>query len=494
MQKKFYSKFLFLFALLLTVSTSVWADNILYYTLDGTITGGNSGYADESEIAQNGMTWKVTGNTTMNPWRIGGKSLTNQDRPVYSTTATTEVTSQIDVTLGQSTLTALNSVTLIVASDADFSTVIDTKTINTPAAQTTLSFTPSTGVTWASGSYIKLVFNVTVSVTSNKYVQLTKIELYKDESSASTTTATPMISGTTPFLGSTEVTITCSTDPVFIFYTINGEEPTDVSALYTGPFTINGTTTVKAFAISEDTGESSIASKTFTAVTPYTTLGELTGLDNNATFGVTGELLVVAKPTAKHAYVMDDEGAALIYDATGTKLVNLEVGKTIAANWIGSVSIYNQLFEMVPSAVLAAGSATAVDVTYPDVEIASVTAENVNKVVTLKGVTYTLGEGKNFTINKGDDSVAGYNQFSLTIAAAEDGKTYDIVGAIGRYKDTIQFQPINIAESSSATGIDSVDSETEATTDSEAYNLAGQRVDKNFKGIVVMNGKKLLKK
>lgn len=277
MQKKFYSKFLFLFALLLTVSTSVWADNILYYTLDGTITGGNSGYADESEIAQNGMTWKVTGNTTMNPWRIGGKSLTNQDRPVYSTTATTEVTSQIDVTLGQSTLTALNSVTLIVASDADFSTVIDTKTINTPAAQTTLSFTPSTGVTWASGSYIKLVFNVTVSVTSNKYVQLTKIELYKDESSASTTTATPMISGTTPFLGSTEVTITCSTDPVFIFYTINGEEPTDVSALYTGPFTINGTTTVKAFAISEDTGESSIASKTFTAVTPYTTLGETHG-------------------------------------------------------------------------------------------------------------------------------------------------------------------------------------------------------------------------
>lgn len=493
MQKKFYSKVLFLFALLLTVSTSVWADNILYYTLDGTQTGGNSGYADESEITQNGMTWKVTGNTTMNPWRIGGKSLTNQDRPVYSTTATNEVTSQIDVTLGTSNLTALNSVTLIVASDADFSTVIDTKTINTPAAQTTLSFTPSTGVTWVSGSYIKLVFNVTVSDTKNKFVQLTKIELYKDESSTSTTTSTPMISGTTPFLGSTEVTITCSTDGASIYYTLNGDEPTTASTAYTGPFTINETATVKAIAEST-LGTSSVASKTFTAVTPYTTLGELTGLANNTTFGVTGELLVVAKPTTKHAYVQDDEGDALIYDATGEKLVNLEVGKTIAANWIGSVSIYNQLFEMVPNAVLAAGTAAAVDVTYPDAEIASVTAENVNKVVTLKGVTYTLGEGKNFTINKGDDSVAGYNQFNLTLAAAEDGKTYDIVGAIGRYNANIQFQPINIAESSSATGIDSMDSETEATTDSEAYNLAGQRVDKNFKGIVVMNGKKLLKK
>lgn len=302
-----------------------------------------------------------------------------------------------------------------------------------------------------------------------------------------------MISGTTPFLGSTEVTITCSTDGASIYYTLNGDEPTTASTAYTGPFTINETATVKAIAEST-LGTSSVASKTFTAVTPYTTLGELTGLANNTTFGVTGELLVVAKPTAKHAYVMDDEGAALIYDATGTKLVNLEVGKTIAANWIGSVSIYNQLFEMVPNAVLAAGTAAAVDVTYPDAEIAYMTAENVNKVVTLKGVTYTLGTGKNFTINKGDDSVAGYNQFNLTLAAAEDGKTYDIVGAIGRYNDTIQFQPINIAESSSATGIDSMDSETEAATDSEAYNLAGQRVDKNFKGIVVVNGKKLLKK
>ena len=44
------------------------------YTLDGTITGGSNGYATESEITQDNVTWMVTGNTTMSPWRIGGKN------------------------------------------------------------------------------------------------------------------------------------------------------------------------------------------------------------------------------------------------------------------------------------------------------------------------------------------------------------------------------------------------------------------------------------
>ena len=43
------------------------ADEEVYYTLDGTKTGGNNGYATESEITQNNITWMVTGNTTMSP-------------------------------------------------------------------------------------------------------------------------------------------------------------------------------------------------------------------------------------------------------------------------------------------------------------------------------------------------------------------------------------------------------------------------------------------
>lgn len=241
--KQNFTQLLFLFALLL-VGTTAWADEV-YYTLDGTVTGGSNGYATESEITQGDMTWQVTGNTTVSPWRIGGKNLTNEDRPVYSTTGTSETTSQIDVTLGTKSLT-LNSLTLIVASDNNFSTIIDTQTINSPDVSTTHTFTPSTGITWSSGSYIKVIFNVTAD-SSNQYVQLTKVELYT-AGSASTIT-TPKIEGTTPFLGSTQVSITCTTEDAEIYYTLNGEDPSDESTAYTTPFNIDATTTVKAIAI-----------------------------------------------------------------------------------------------------------------------------------------------------------------------------------------------------------------------------------------------------
>ena len=61
--------------------------------------------------------------------------------------------------------------------------------------------------------------------------------------------ATPTISGTTPFVGSTEVTITNNEDGAKVYYTTDGTEPTSNSLEYTAHFTITETTTVKAIAV-----------------------------------------------------------------------------------------------------------------------------------------------------------------------------------------------------------------------------------------------------
>lgn len=45
-----------------------------------------------------------------------------------------------------------------------------------------------------------------------------------------------------------QVTLTCSTSGATIYYTTNGSEPTTTSTRYTGPFWVNNTSTVKAFA------------------------------------------------------------------------------------------------------------------------------------------------------------------------------------------------------------------------------------------------------
>ena len=60
------------------------------------------------------------------------------------------------------------------------------------------------------------------------------------------------------------ITIFCDTEGVEIRYTLDGKEPTPKSRLYTGPFTIDATTTVKAKAFKEDWHDSETSTSTFT--------------------------------------------------------------------------------------------------------------------------------------------------------------------------------------------------------------------------------------
>ena len=76
------------------------------------------------------------------------------------------------------------------------------------------------------------------------------------------TVTAPTISGTTPFSETTQVTITGPED-ARVYYTTDGSTPTSESTLYSEPFTLSATTTVKAIAIN-DGNASSVTTKLFT--------------------------------------------------------------------------------------------------------------------------------------------------------------------------------------------------------------------------------------
>jgi hypothetical protein len=146
--------------------------------------------------------------------------------------------------------------------------------------------------------------------------------------------------------------------------------------------------------------------------------------------------------------------------------------------------------------VLTAAEGDAIDVVYETVEIADMVAANVNKVVTLKGATYTAfkksGNDRSFTITKGNATIPGWNAFGLAdTEASEQGKTYDIIGAISIKNSDIQFQPIEIKEATS-TNISTIKANTDVNA--PVYNLAGQQVEKSYKGLVIKNGKKVINK
>ena len=143
------------------------------YTLDGTQTGGTNGYATESDITQNGVEWKVTGNTTESPWRIGGKSITEVDRPIYSQTALPFDVNSIKLSFGSASGITVNSLTIGVYSSAenaaDGVNAIATLTATFVAEDEVTVNKPANSSSW-SNCFFRIVLNVTVGGSSNKFV------------------------------------------------------------------------------------------------------------------------------------------------------------------------------------------------------------------------------------------------------------------------------------------------------------------------------------
>ena len=262
------TKLLLLFALIVGSVSSAWADDVLFYTLDGTKTdtGGNSGYAQNGDdVVQNSMSWSVMGNCTQNPWRIGGKNLSGEDREVYSKTPMGSAISKVELEIGEITLT-VNSIKLIVASDANFSNALQTITKTSVSANSTITFSPSSSE-WATGAYYKLVFNVTAG-KSNSYVQLKSAKFYKNASGSDpTSVSTPQFEPDGGnFTSAQTVVISCSTVGATIHYNINSEnDPTENDPTYSTPISVTTSgTVIKAKAFKADMDASSVATATYT--------------------------------------------------------------------------------------------------------------------------------------------------------------------------------------------------------------------------------------
>ena len=102
------------------------------------------------------------------------------------------------------------------------------------------------------------------ATTTIKAIAYKGDDLYSEVSSKTVTKIVekPVISGTTPFESSTEVTIAAA-EGATIYYTNDGSTPTAASTEYTEALTLEATTTIKAIAVKGGI-TSDVASKTFT--------------------------------------------------------------------------------------------------------------------------------------------------------------------------------------------------------------------------------------
>jgi uncharacterized protein YjdB len=96
---------------------------------------------------------------------------------------------------------------------------------------------------------------------------------------ATSTAATPVISPYSGVFTSTQtVTITCSTPGTWLYYTTDGSNPTTASQVYTGPFTVTTTTTVKAMAAGGSYNASPVAFAIFTLAASAPVISPISGV------------------------------------------------------------------------------------------------------------------------------------------------------------------------------------------------------------------------
>lgn len=142
---------------------------VVLYTLTPT-NGTNNSYASNCDVTVDGITWNLTGNSQINPWRLGGKNITKVDRALYSKTAYPKALTSIKVTFGTATNITINSCKLVYSTNADFT---DSKECNiTFKKSSTVEITEN----FPANAFYKLVFNVTNTKKSTGYVELSKIE------------------------------------------------------------------------------------------------------------------------------------------------------------------------------------------------------------------------------------------------------------------------------------------------------------------------------
>lgn len=155
-----------------------------------------------------------------------------------------------------------------------------------------------------------------------------------------TSLAPPIISGEETFTSTTTVTITSKEKVGKIYYTLNGEEPTQASTLYEKPFVLDKTATVKAVAIYKEV-RSTTAQKTFTKIdlSAPKTIAELFELQQNLNeVNVKLTDAQVVYTDGNNNYIVRENNKAL--DILNTSL-NLKQGQKVTGTVTLSVKFNN---------------------------------------------------------------------------------------------------------------------------------------------------------
>ena len=269
-------------------------------------------------------------------------------------------------------------------------------------------------------------------------------------------------------------------------------------------YSIGGNTQIKSLTVTLGSGENPQPPVEVT----YTDVASVKDLLANYTEDTKNLNLTLTN--AKVTYVNEYNGTINTYVREGDAAIELRtLGFNMPVNSIltGKVKVDLTFNYGVPYLVANAGtndeSITVTESTEAAQPIEATVADIIankylNDLVTIKGFTFSkeeYQEGRfNYYANDGEQKIMIYDKFNKVGGVAEltEGEKYTVTGLYGAiFKGTPEIIPTQAVVPTS-TGISNI---TVTTADNApAYNLAGQKVNAAYKGIVIKNGKKMIKK
>lgn len=306
--------------------------------------------------------------------------------------------------------------------------------------------------------------------------------------------ATPEITPAdgTVFEGTTQnVSISCSTSGASIYYTLDGTDPTTSSIPYNSAFTIYGTKTVKAIAIKEGMTNSIMAAATIT----NTCLNEYTDgtllLKQNATeytpVAASGVTVTLERSLQANKW----NPMCLPFDITPSMF-----SQTTQIETLQKVS--NGVFTFAPTNSVPAGTpfiakpaANIANPVFEDVEVKAVDAgSDIKDGYTFQGnyTKVTLDPETNLFISMSQQKLVSPTGSNIL----QGLRGYFIVPSGEGARFSLNFDGEMIVTDINRLNIEHLPFAIDDNT--PIYNLSGQRVSKDYKGIVIINGKKFVRK
>ena len=302
--------------------------------------------------------------------------------------------------------------------------------------------------------------NLTFSTKTDANARIDNIKLMASDGEAKLT-----ISGTTPFKNSTTVTITPSNEDYAVYYTTDGTDPgtSDTKKVYSAPFQLTATTTVKA--VEEDYGGelSAVVEKTFVLeeapdLNTVANIAEFKALADGTEATLTLTNAQVLYAGTADIYVRDASGAIDFYN-TG---LNLTTGQILNGSVVGKRATYNNIPELAKSDNTNSNSITATNGTATPIKLTVAQAKDEQyycNLIRIEGVKVEAKQEGNYTnyyAYVGEESILIYDRFKVGMGDWNENDTYNVEGILVPFKGAFEIyltQPLAGGTTPPDTGI-----------------------------------------